>query len=267
MRCDTAVVSTAQCYSGSSSYYNASGNTGYISTSYHTDLDLSSEDFCIRANARSTGSSASSRYGTIFAKILSAADFDWRLLQNQDNRSLYFIYGDESAARRDLLAPANSFPVDDWAHVAVTKHRDQLDLWIDGVSVATHTVVGKIRNRNLPTDIGKSMSYSDSYWAGWLDNVEIIKGDAVYFETFAPPPQSTSREQPAEDFLTISPIFISALTRTALWTDVSITEDAFSVAPLFVQASTVDGLDTQIQPAEDAFSVAPIFISAGTSTP
>ncbi len=263
----TAAISTAQFYGGSSSYYNTSGNTGYLTTPYHKDFDLSSEDFCIRVNARPTGTAWNSLYGTLLSKRQSGGDFDWVLFQNQNNRSICFSYGDDSAARRDLSASANTFPVDDWTHAAVTKYRNQLDLWIDGVSVATHTVVGKIRNRNLSVDIGKSMSWGDSYWAGWLDSIEIIKGDAAYFETFTVPPNSKEHIQNIDDVLTIGGVFMSASVRQIDWEDMDQTYEELTLSGMFESASTRIGLVTHTQEAEDSLHLSSLFFNAGTSTP
>lgn len=183
----SAAISTAQSYSGGSSYYNPPGTSGYLSTSNHEDFDLSKEDFCIEAWCRPTGTSTSSRWGTIIGKRSSATDFDWVLFQDQTNRSACFSYGDGSAAQRDMYSSVNSLPADTWTHVAVSRYRNTLRLWVNGTLASTHTIVGEMRNRVLPVDIGKCITYADSYWAGWLDDVKITKGEAVYYNAFVPP--------------------------------------------------------------------------------
>lgn len=184
-----AVISTGQSKNGSSSYYCPSGSNGYLTTSNHTDFDLSSSDFCLSCWVRPTGTAGSSRYGTIISKRVHGGDFDWVLFQNQDYRMPCFSYGDSAASRWNLetLDAQNSMPADQWTHLAVTRYRNRLTLWINGQQVTTRDISGTIRNRNVDVDVGKSIWFWDSYWAGWIDSLTLVKGDCCYFDEFTPP--------------------------------------------------------------------------------
>lgn len=292
-RVGSPVISTAQFYTGDASFYNAPGVAGSLNTPHHDHFDLSTEDFCISVMLRPTGSHASSVNGTVISKRVSSTDFDWVLYQDQATRAVCFSYGDTNTARRDMVSAAGSLPVDTWTHVAVSRYRNTLRLWINGTLAVTHTIVGALRHRALAVEIGKSLTFTDTNWAGWIDALEITRGEAVYYDTFATPSRSKTHIQKVEDAVSVTPFFTSALTRTAVWTDSSPTvdlvtvspfftsaqtrlgqvshtqkvDDAVTVAPFYTSAQTSLGLVNHTQQVEDAIQVAPIFISAGTSTP
>jgi Concanavalin A-like lectin/glucanases superfamily len=73
-----------------------------------------------------------------------------------------------------------------WNHIAVTRSGSTITMWLNGVSVATATSSAAV---NLGTSfrIGKSGGPSSLYAGGFLSNLRLVNGTAVYTGYFTPP--------------------------------------------------------------------------------
>ena len=80
-----------------------------------------------------------------------------------------------------------------WHHFAVTRNGNDYKLFTDGVVVASTTDSNAITNSPFPLTIGGSnrryVSNTDSSqtFTGFLSNIRIIKGEALYTAAFTPP--------------------------------------------------------------------------------
>ena len=80
-----------------------------------------------------------------------------------------------------------------WHHFAVTRNGNDYKLFTDGVVVASTTDSNAITNSPFPLTIGGSnkryVSNADSSqtFTGFLSNIRIIKGEALYTAAFTPP--------------------------------------------------------------------------------
>ncbi len=77
---------------------------------------------------------------------------------------------------------------DQWVHYAVTRSGTSLRLFANGTLVATTTDSSNISSAS-PT-IGKnafSGQAGDTWWLGYISNLRIVKGTAVYTSNFTPP--------------------------------------------------------------------------------
>ncbi len=195
----TAAVSDTQKRIGSGSYYTAPGSVGYAKSSYTSYLNLSRDMFCIEAWVYPVGTDAKSANGCILSKRLSETDNDWVLQRDQANNRIVFRFGDTSDSNRTLVSTNGSVPTNTWTHIAVTRYRTTLTLYVNGNSVGTATIVGELLNRTTPVFLGGSGTtsdgstlLSDGYWGGYLDNVQLTYGDFVYSSNFNPMDAVTS---------------------------------------------------------------------------
>lgn len=86
----------------------------------------------------------------------------------------------------DVTASVN-IPLFQWVHVAVTRQSNAVTLWQNGVSVGSGTVT-----RNYPAGTGFVGTYTSSgapFYQGFISNLRVIKGTAIYTSTFTPPTQ------------------------------------------------------------------------------
>lgn len=82
--------------------------------------------------------------------------------------------------------PAGTIPLSAWSHVAVTRCNGVWKLFVNGVGVESG--VGGLGNNITQTTVyvGSNSSGSESY-NGYIDNVRITKGTALYTSNFVPP--------------------------------------------------------------------------------
>lgn len=75
-----------------------------------------------------------------------------------------------------------------WAHLAFTCSGSTFTLWVNGVSRGTATYSGVRATPLTTSSIGRFYAGQDTYYInGYLSNVRVVKGTAVYTSTFTPP--------------------------------------------------------------------------------
>jgi hypothetical protein len=72
-----------------------------------------------------------------------------------------------------------------WYHVAIVRNGSSATLYIDGTSVATAT--DNTNYTNTVATIGARYSRDQQYFTGYLADVRLVKGSAVYTSAFTPP--------------------------------------------------------------------------------
>jgi hypothetical protein len=97
------------------------------------------------------------------------------------------------------ISSTNPIPTNQWVHVAYTRRSGTLNLWVNGLSVATAS--GNTDNISSSTLwIGRlafSSAATDSWFAGYMSNLRIVKGVAVYTGNFTPQTTPLTATQPS----------------------------------------------------------------------
>ena len=77
-----------------------------------------------------------------------------------------------------------------WYHAALVRTSGTLSLYLDGVVQSTSSALGVsiVNNSNLVVNIGQRQGAAN-YYNGYLSNIRIVKGTAVYTGNFTPPTQ------------------------------------------------------------------------------
>lgn len=183
---DAKTVTAQSKYYGSSGYFDGSGDS--LSYGYSSDFNLSGGDFTISAWVRPVGlGTGSYLYASILGKRNGATDWDYGLWVNS-NGACFFNWGDGSAGNPVINTAVGKIPLNTWTHVAVVLSGTSIKIYINGVASATGSLTGSLKNRSLPTLIGHtSTSFPDSYWNGYIQDLLIIKGAALWTSNFEPP--------------------------------------------------------------------------------
>jgi hypothetical protein len=75
-----------------------------------------------------------------------------------------------------------------WTHLALTRSSTTITLWVNGSSVATNTVSGALNNPATTNYIGAAFpGVLFGTVTGYISNLRVVKGTAVYTSTFTPP--------------------------------------------------------------------------------
>jgi hypothetical protein len=181
----------------------------------NTFLDSSSNNFAITRNGNTTQGSFSpygnlwSTFGSYFtvpdnsAFDFGAGDFTIEGWVNPpDSAQTNIVCRNFSASTGFILSTTNflaaistawdisitfssGFPGGQWSHFAVVRNGNVFTCYINGTSVGTQTISGTIANSSGDVQIGRRNGQTN--FVGYLSNLRIVKGTAVYTTTFTPP--------------------------------------------------------------------------------
>jgi hypothetical protein len=73
-----------------------------------------------------------------------------------------------------------------WHHIAVVRNSNTLTMYIDGTATSTASFSGSFGNTAQPLKIGSETGYARDY-TGYISNVRLVVGTAVYTSNFTPP--------------------------------------------------------------------------------
>jgi len=178
--------STYFATSGSTSTSSGTGQT--IQSDLTSELTLDTNDFTISCWVY--GISKLRDYPRILQ--IGPQNTPWGASQlaigykhNDDNDSITLaMHGIGGNALLIASGPIND---NQWYHVAVTRSGSTFTLYINGVSAGTHTSTGSATGTgNKSIQIGGNTA-GDSDFHGYIADVNVINGTAIYTSNFAPP--------------------------------------------------------------------------------
>lgn len=186
----SCTISTAQSRVGVSSLYCApNSGSGGLGATYTSNFNLATESFCIKAWIYPQGAfSVNSMANVLGRGGSSSSNRMWRLYRDQANSRMVFEWGDADGTAKTIVSANGSAPLDTWTHVAVSRWKNTLKLFVNGVVVATGTIVGSITNdpsTGYQVRVGYNINIgSGTAWAGYLDALSLTVGDQVHWRDF-----------------------------------------------------------------------------------
>jgi hypothetical protein len=123
----------------------------------------------------------------IYPTVLSAGDRN--IIEFRAGASTFaFRFGISGASTpfmahtSGLLNGSYSFSVNQWYHIALTRQNGTATIWVNGVSAGSGTVNNDFTQGYLR--IGNDQS--NGYFTGYISNLRVLKGQALYTTTFTP---------------------------------------------------------------------------------
>ena len=167
-----AQISTAQSkFGGGSIAFDGAGD--YLTLVNDSSYNLTA-DFTIEAWARKTANGANGYDG-----LVGTSQGSNSFVEISSIRGVFVVTANNSESLSYSYNPNDSA----WHHYAVVKSGATLRIFIDGVSVASRTVIGGLDLRNA--FIGRYGGIYD--FNGYIDDLRITKGVARYTANFTPP--------------------------------------------------------------------------------
>ena len=201
-----AKISTTQSKFGSSSLY-LNGTTGCgVIVHPHDSFNLGEGDFTIECWVRVDSIGTARAFMNMWVQNGAAYGPFFTLQMNASNRFifLWMPYSESSSA---LSGSAVTIAANTWYHVAVTRCHDWWTLWVNGAIDAQAT----LNPRNFRTSLkfrperwksygitlgdyfdGTKYGTTTSEWIGYIDEVRIVKGKAMFTVPFTPPTSAYS---------------------------------------------------------------------------
>ena len=176
-----AAVSNTQAKFGSSLYLDGSGD--YLTVPHASDLNLAGSDFTIEAWVYNTSFPSGS--GAVISKWTgSSKEFVVFTIAS----GLYF-YWSHNGATNNLIQSTDGFSLNTWHHIAITSSSNVGRLFVDGQlqSATANFSSTPIYQSTTPVLIGARDGGGVSNFAGYIDDLMVLKGHAKYTSSFTPP--------------------------------------------------------------------------------
>ncbi len=162
---------------------NFNGTTDYLTTPDSVNFDFGTGNFTVEAWVYPTSLAAAS--GGSIASGLGPTNGDWMFAMETAN-----IRWGRNQVAWDLISTGFTPTLNNWIHVAVSRNGTTLRLFANGTQVASSTN-SQSYNISATLAIGARQltagaSTPGEFWAGYISNLRIVKGTAVYTSNFTP---------------------------------------------------------------------------------
>lgn len=178
---------------GWSGFFDGTGD--YLTVADNDAWDFSNGNFTIEGWFYT---SASSGAGCIVGQISSTAQAITSSfgLYGYYNGYPYFLCSLTGVGVYSTLTSSVATPLSSWNHLAVVRNGTTITMYLNGVSVGTLSVgTTAIIPVSASLGIGRAGDYAGDYYAGYVSNLRIVKGVAVYTGNFTVPITSLTATQ------------------------------------------------------------------------
>ena len=178
---------------GSSAYFD--GNGDYLQLPSSTNLSLGTDNFTLEVWVNRSGKdatlgkypriiNASDTWNTNSSWALTAGQYDWGW-----DKFGFHVYA-QNANVSQMLQSQTTIQNGVWYHVAITRQGSTFRMFVNGVLEATATWAGAMNTGTTNTARIGGLALSggnNDFLNGYLSNLRIIKGTALYTADFAVP--------------------------------------------------------------------------------
>jgi hypothetical protein len=162
---------------GGSGYFDGSGD--YLITPTDTAFNFGTGDFTIEFWVYLTNSSATTQ--TIMGVDLSASTNSIQVWYNNTaNKITFNVYG------YPTFVSTSTVSINNWIHLAFTRSSGTFKMFINGVQEASGSMANNFANNVFVVGRGYA-TINAEYFYGYLSNLRVVKGTAVYTSAFTPP--------------------------------------------------------------------------------
>ena len=174
---NTTTIPFAGAYS-----YQFNGTTQYLSIPDSNDFKFGSDDFTIECWIYSTSSAFTSR-GVFYKRTVYAGVCFG--VSSQVSGKLMLLVANDAGNNWTVLDNSVSYTINTWYHIAVTKTNGNVYLYVNGTLRSTNPHTTTIYDDGAPFTIGADPAGA-GYWTGYISNIRVIKGTAIYNPTTYP---------------------------------------------------------------------------------
>ena len=165
---------------GSSGYFNGSSS---LTIPNDATLYFGSGDYTVEAWVYNTGTGNDIKWIAGIWHYITPAAQAWGLYHH--NGQYIFVV---DPADTVVTTGTSGLHTNEWAHLAVTKSGNVFRMFINGVQESTTTLSHTMQNGSGALDIGAAGAGPVSTrFGGYISNLRIVKGTAVYTAAFTPP--------------------------------------------------------------------------------
>lgn len=181
-----AQIDTAQKKFGSASIlFDGVSDAVYCADS--DDWYLGTGDFTIDWWVRFSSLPTSGNYAHIIGQRVNDSN-RWNLLINNNSGTYRMILSVRGSQSIEISRSFSSLSTGTWYHMALTRAGSSFKMFLDGNQLSTEYISGNTID-NFATVLTLGARGGDYAWAlnGWLDEVRLIKGKAIWTASFTVP--------------------------------------------------------------------------------
>ncbi len=192
-----AQLDTAQSKFGASSGL-FDGNGDYFQTPDSADFHFGSGDFTVDGWFRCAGANGSS--GNICGQSDGSSTpslMSFYIGRNANNQLQALV---SNGSANTTLTGITSFSAEantGFHHFALVRDGNTLRLFVDGVQEASAAFSGSVQASAVPFCVGSRGNAGGTIWNGWIDELRVTLGDALWTAAFDPPTKAARDPKPA----------------------------------------------------------------------
>ena len=158
------------------------GTGDRISVPASTQFAYGTGDFTIEAFVYLNSLSAS--YYSIYAQTVSGTNYLWIAV---DTDGTLQWWNTASGGGSPLESAEGVIQTDTWHHIAICRSGSTLKGFVDGNEVMSQSNTFDFSNTDRNPSIGNYTHATDQTWNGYISNVRVLKGTALYTSDFTVP--------------------------------------------------------------------------------
>jgi len=175
----TAPTGTSAYGSG---YFDGTGD--YLTAPDNAVFDMANGDFTVEFWFNPTQAKNTS----LFTKRASNASFSPIMVQWTSGNQLIAYCSTTGSSWGMASTTSATYPLNAWVHVAFVRYSNNLYLYVNGVSAVTAVAItSAVMTNTSAFVIGADDSAGSLGYAGYISNMRVVKGTAVYTSAFTPP--------------------------------------------------------------------------------
>jgi len=171
---------------GYSVFFDGTGD--YLTVADNTALEFGSSDFTVEAwfyfSATPNSSNAIVQKGGT-----GTSNLEYFLNVRPSSNTIEFSFSTNGTTLTTRTSSSVTIAQNTWYHVAVARTSATLYFFLNGISAGTAALSSTLYAGNADLGIGASGTGANIFAGGYISNVRIIKGTALYTAAFTPPTQ------------------------------------------------------------------------------
>jgi len=187
----TPSVQSFDPFSPAASYDTSVGGSGYfpgatasfLSLAQDTAFDFGTGEFTVEALVYPLATTQQA----IVGKWTGTGQVAWILQINPGSSNVQFAYGNNGSFSANVTF-SGATGSNRWSHIAVTRSGTSVRAFVNGVQVGTtQTISANMTATNANLVVGKVQSDNNNAFNGYISNLRVVKGTAVYISNFTTP--------------------------------------------------------------------------------
>lgn len=161
-----------------STYFD--GNGDYLAVPSNTAFQFGTGNFTVEAWIYDTGTTA--LYGQICGASTYGVANEYLLAVNGTTKKVYVQLGNTGG-----YTTTGGYSANTWTHLALVRSGTTVAVYANGINIGSYTDSDSVTSTISTTIGGASNANTDSMFKGYISNVRVTKGTALYTANFTPP--------------------------------------------------------------------------------